>query len=143
MAQVRKFYDGGTLTVNGKEYTAEQVNEYLSSGLFDPQEREALAGVVSAIQNGSDRYLDANSNSLSGDGNVNEDFAAYFGSLERAETGRSGWSTRKQNRHARRNTDFAIRDRALAKLGNIGEFETEKTEREVAVTTRELGKGSG
>lgn len=90
MAQVKKFNGGGTLNVNGKEYTAEQINEYLSSGLFSSQERAALAGTVNAIQEGKTRYLDANSNSLSGDGDVNADFANYFGSEARANRGRSG-----------------------------------------------------
>jgi hypothetical protein len=80
MAQVKKLQQGGTLNINGKEYTADQINDYLSSGQFSAQEREALAGTVRAIQEGKSRYLDANSNSLSGDGNVNDDFADYFGS---------------------------------------------------------------
>lgn len=120
MAQVKKLQQGGTLNINGVNYTAEQINDYLSSGEFSSQERLALAGTVRAIQEGKARYLDTNSNSLSGDGNVNEDFVDFFGSEGRANRGHSGWSIRKQNRHANRNSDFAIRDSALAKLGNIG-----------------------
>ena len=90
MAQVKKLQKGGTLNINGKEYTADQINDYLSSGQFSAQERESLAGTVRAIQEGKSRYLDTNSNSLSGDGNVNDDFADYFGSERRANRGRSG-----------------------------------------------------
>ena len=90
MAQVKKLQQGGTLNINGKEYTVEQINEYLGSGQFDAQERASLAGTVRAMQEGKARYLDVNSNSLSGDGDVNEDFAEYFGSQGRANRGRSG-----------------------------------------------------
>jgi hypothetical protein len=90
MAQIKKLQQGGTLNINGKDYTVEQINNYLSSGEFSAQERAALAGTVRAIQEGKTRYLDANSNSLSGDGNVNEDFADFFGSERRANRGRSG-----------------------------------------------------
>lgn len=90
MAQIKKLQQGGMLDINGKKYTAEQLNEYLSSGQFSSQERAALAGTVRAIEEGNARYLDANSNSLSGDGNVNDDFAEYFGSERRANRGRSG-----------------------------------------------------
>ena len=90
MAQIKKLQQGGMLDINGKKYTAEQLNEYLSSGQFSSQERAALAGTIRAIEEGKARYLDANSNSLSGDGNVNDDFAEYFGSERRANRGRSG-----------------------------------------------------
>ena len=144
MAQVKKFNGGGTLSVNGEEFTAEQINEYLGSGLFSSQERAALSGTVNAIQEGKTRYLDANSNSLSGDGDVNADFADYFGSETRANRGRSGWSVKKQNRHANRNTDFAIRDEALNKLGNIGNyFSNQSSNSNSKKTTTKLGKGSG
>lgn len=142
MAQVKKLQPGGTLDINGKKYTVEQINEYLSSGQFSAQERAALAGTVRAIQEGKSRYLDANSNSLSGDGNVNDDFAEYFGSERRANRGRSGWTVAKQNRHASRNTDFAIRDRALAKLGKIGDYKFIPTPQESKEAAK-LGMGSG
>lgn len=90
MAQIKKLQQGGMLDINGKKYTAEQLNEYLSSGQFSSQERAALAGTIRAIEEGKARYLDANNNSLSGDGNVNDDFAEYFGSERRANRGRSG-----------------------------------------------------
>ena len=141
MAQVKKLQQGGTLNINGKEYTADQINDYLSSGQFSAQERAALAGTVRAIQEGKSRYLDANSNSLSGDGNVNDDFADYFGSEWRANRGRSGWSNKKQNRHASRNSDFAIRDEALAKLGNIEKYLSSPVVK--SSTTTKLGKGDG
>jgi hypothetical protein len=143
MAQVKKFDDGGKLIINNKEFSVEQINDYLSSGEFTPQERESLAGVVRAIQNGEDRYLDPNNNSLSGNGNVNEDFVEYFGSEYRANRGRSGWSSKKQNRHANRNSDFTIRDKALAKLGSITKYEDEKTVRATTMSAKPLGKGSG
>lgn len=143
MAQVKKLQQGGTLNINGKEYTVEQINEYLSSGQFDAQERASLAGTVRAMQEGKARYLDANSNSLSGDGDVNEDFAEYFGSQGRANRGRSGWSVRKQNRHASRNTDFAIRDRALAKLGGIENYLSSGEAKTKTTDTTKLGKGNG
>lgn len=142
MAQVKKLQQGGTLNINGKEYTVDQINEYLSSGQFNAQERESLAGTVRAIQEGKSRYLDVNSNSLSGDGNVNEDFADYFGSERRANRGRSGWSNRKQDRHANRNSDFAVRDRALAKLGNIENYLSNQNTAPTAGPTK-LGKGNG
>ena len=143
MAQVKKLQQGGTLNINGKEYTVDQINEYLSSGQFDSQERAALAGTVRAIQEGKSRYLDANSNSLSGDGNVNEDFADYFGSERRANRGRSGWSVKKQNRHATKNTDFATRDSALAKLGGIENYFSGSSTGTTTVNPSELGRGSG
>ena len=143
MAQVKKLQQGGTLNINGKEYTVEQINEYLSSGQFDAQERASLAGTVRAMQEGKARYLDANSNSLSGDGDVNEDFAEYFGSQGRANRGRSGWSVKKQNRHASRNTDFAIRDRALAKLGGIENYLSSSEAKTKTTDTTKLGKGNG
>lgn len=143
MAQVRKFDEGGTLTINGHEYTAEQITEFLNSGAFNSQEKEALAGVVASIRDGKDRYLDPNSNSLTGDGDVNGDFAAYFGSEKRARRGSSGWNTRKQNWHANRNSDFAVRDGALEKLGDIVRYEEEKTVRQTKASAKELGKGSG
>ena len=141
MAQVKKLQQGGTLNINGKEYTVDQINEYLSSGQFSAQERDALSGTVRAIQEGKSRYLDANSNTLSGDGNVNEDFVDYFGSERRANRGRSGWNNRKQNRHANRNSDFAIRDTALAKLGNIGNYTTNEIAEPAA--KNKLTQGSG
>ena len=141
MAQVKKLQQGGTLNVNGKEYTAEQINDYLDSGQFSSQERAALAGTVRAIQEGKSRYLDANSNSLSGDGDVNTDFADYFGSEFRANRGRSGWNTKRQDRHANRNTDFAIRDKALAKLGNIDSYFSSPEITKNNATP--LGRGSG
>lgn len=143
MAQIKKLQQGGMLDINGKKYTAEQLNEYLSSGQFSSQERAALAGTVRAIEEGNARYLDANSNSLSGDGNVNDDFAEYFGSERRANRGRSGWSVKKQNRHASKDTDFAIRDAALAKLGNIGNYLSDPTNNSSSKNTSKLGKGSG
>ena len=143
MAQVKKLQQGGTLNINGKEYTVEQINEYLSSGQFDAQERASLAGTVRAMQEGKARYLDVNSNSLSGDGDVNEDFAEYFGSQGRANRGRSGWSVKKQNRHASRNTDFAIRDRALAKLGGIENYLSSDEAKTKTTDTTKLGKGNG
>lgn len=143
MAQVKKLQQGGTLNINGKEYTVEQINEYLDSGQFDAQERASLAGTVRAIQEGKARYLDVNSNSLSGDGDVNEDFAEYFGSHGRANRGRSGWSVKKQNRHASRNTDFAIRDRALAKLGDIENYLSSGEVKTKTTDTTKLGKGNG
>ena len=143
MAQVKKLQKGGTLNINGKEYTVDQINEYLGSGQFSAQERESLAGTVRAIQEGKSRYLDTNSNSLSGDGNVNDDFADYFGSESRANRGRSGWSNKKQNRHANRNSDFAIRDEALAKLGHIGSYLSNPNTKSASNNANKLGKGSG
>lgn len=143
MAQVKKLQKGGTLNINGKEYTVDQINEYLGSGQFSAQERESLAGTVRAIQEGKSRYLDTNSNSLSGDGNVNDDFADYFGSEWRANRGRSGWSNKKQNRHANRNSDFAIRDEALAKLGHIGNYLSNPNTKATSNNANKLGKGSG
>ena len=143
MAQVKKLQKGGTLNINGKEYTVDQINEYLGSGQFSAQERESLAGTVRAIQEGKSRYLDTNSNSLSGDGNVNDDFADYFGSERRANRGRSGWSNKKQNRHANRNSDFAIRDEALAKLGHIGNYLSDPNTKVTSNNATKLGKGSG
>lgn len=143
MAQVRKFDMGGTLTINGHEFTAEQLTEFLNSGAFNSQEKEALSGVVDAIRNGKDRYLDPNSNSLTGTGDVNEDFIGYFGSERRANRGRSGWGTRKQNWHATINSDYAVRDKALEKLGDIVKYEEAKTAKQVNASMKELRKGSG
>ena len=92
MAQVRKFQPGGKLTINGKDYTIDQLNEYMNSGGFSSQERAALAGTIQSIAGGASRTFDRNANSISGDG-VTNDFADFYGNAEKAERNQ-GRSTR-------------------------------------------------
>lgn len=118
MAQIRKFSSGGSFTYNGKNYTAEQLDEFIHNSGLSEEEISALSGTVSAIKNGENRLYDAKSNSLSGN-NVNDDFTDYFGSQRRANKGKSGWGRGKRNRHATRQSDFYTRDLALSKLSGI------------------------
>lgn len=92
MAQVKKFQPGGKLTINGKDYTIDQLNEYMNSGGFSSQERAALAGTIQSIANGASRTFDRNANSISGEG-VTDDFTGFYGSEKRAERNQ-GRSTR-------------------------------------------------
>ena len=128
MAQVRKFQPGGTLTINGKQYTAEQINEYLNSANLSSQERAALAGTVNAIANGQSRTFDRNANSLSGEG-VQEDFSRFYGNDKRAEKN-VGRNSKWANRQARRNSDHHIVNSALERLGGIEDFYNKKETKE-------------
>ena len=93
MAQVKKLQTGGILNLNGKQYTAEQINEYINQAGLSSQERAALAGTINAIASGQTRDLDRNANSLSGVG-VTDDFTNFYGSEKRAQKNETGKSTR-------------------------------------------------
>ena len=136
MAQVKKLQSGGTLTVNGKQYTADQINEYINSANLSSQERAALAGTVNAIANGRFRTLDRNANSLSGEG-VQEDFSGFYGNDKRAEKN-VGKNSRWANRQARRNSDHHIVNSAIEALGGIEDFYNKKKESD---TTLAYGSG--
>ena len=92
MAQVKRLQPGGKLTINGKNYTIDQINEYMNSGGFSSQERAALAGIVNSIASGASRNFDRNANSISGEG-VTEDLAQFYGSETKAAKN-SGRSTK-------------------------------------------------
>lgn len=122
MAQVRKFNSGGgMLKLNGKDYTAEQINEYLNQSELSSEERAALAGVVNAIASGKIRSLDRNANTLSGD-DVSGDFSKFYGNDKRSEKNASGRGSRWANRQSRRNSDFHIANTAISKLGEIEDY---------------------
>lgn len=140
MAQVKKFQQGGTLTINGKTYTIDQINEYINQGGFDPQQRAALAGTINAIASGRSRTLDRNANSVSGEG-VEGDFVDFYGGNEkRADKNTAGKTVKWSNRQARRNSDFHIANTAIQKLGGIEDFFNNKKE-EKAVEKIYLQKG--
>lgn len=139
MAQVQKFQKGGVLNLNGKQYTAEQINEYLNHSDFSSQERAALAGTINAIASGSDRTLDANANSISGSG-ADNDFINFFGSKKRADKNATGRSTRWSNRQARWNTDFHVANSAINKLSGIEQYYTKKSEQEKIKAENEANK---
>ena len=84
MAQVKKFQEGGMLTINGKQYTAQQINDYINQAGFDPEERAAIAGTVNAIASGAQVSLDRNANSLSGD-NIQSYFSGFYGNDTKAQ----------------------------------------------------------
>ena len=138
MAQVKKFQPGGKLTINGKDYTIDQLNEYMNSGGFSSQERAALAGTIQSIANGASRTFDRNANSISGEG-VTDDFTGFYGSEKRAERNQ-GRSTRWANRQARRNSDHHIVNSALERLGGIEDYYNKSKESE---SKTKLGRGSG
>lgn len=142
MAQVRKYQSGGGLYINGKQYTAEQINEYLNQGGFDSQERAALAGTVNAIASGARRDLDRNANSISGEG-VQSDFTDFYGGNEkRAARNRTGRNTRWQNRQATWNTDHNTVNSSISKLGGIEEYFNNKVVKKETPKTA-LGRGEG
>ena len=85
MAQVKKFQTGGVLTVNGKTYTPEQINEFLQNGGFSSRERAALAETVNSIAEGKARELDANANQILGEEVLNDFVDFYGGRVRRAE----------------------------------------------------------
>jgi hypothetical protein len=82
MAQVKKLQSGGTLTINGKQYTAEQLNNYINQAGFSSEERSSIAGLISAIASGQNRSLDRNANSVSGE-NIKDDFSSFYGGDEK------------------------------------------------------------
>lgn len=125
MAQVKKFQAGGGLLLNGKTYTAEQINEYLNQSGMSSQERAAISGTVNAIASGKQRSLDRNANSISGDGIV-DDFASFYGSEKKAGRNSTGRSTRWSNRQARKNSDSHIANTAISKLGGIEDYYNKK-----------------
>ena len=137
MAQVKKLQSGGALTINGKQYTAEQINEYINSANLSSQERAALAGTVNAIANGQSRTLDRNANSISGEG-VQDDFSGFYGNDRRAKKN-VGRSSRWADRQARKNSDHHIVNSAIESLGKMEDFYNKKT-KESDVT---LAYGSG
>lgn len=126
MAQVRKFNTGGALIINGKQYTAEQINEYINSANLSSSERAALAGTVNAIAKGESRVLDRNANSLIGEG-VQEDFSGFYGNDKRGSKN-VGRSSKWANRQARRNSDHHTVNSAIAALGGIEDFYNKKKE---------------
>lgn len=140
MAQVRKFQEGdGMLTINGKQYTAQQINDYINQAGFDPEERAAIAGTVNAIASGAQVSLDRNANSLSGD-NIQSYFSGFYGNDTKAQNnvGRSaGWARRQARWNTRHNTV----NHAISKLGGIEDYYTKKKEEQEAQKTR-LYKGS-
>lgn len=138
MAQVKKFQPGGKLTISGKDYTIDQLNEYMNSGGFSSQERAALAGTIQSIAGGASRTFDRNANSISGEG-VTDDFTGFYGSEKKAERNQ-GKSTRWANRQARRNSDHHIVNSALERLGGIEDYYNKKKEKESEKTR--LYKGS-
>ena len=138
MAQVKKLQTGGKLTINGKEYTINQINEYMNSGGFSSQERAALAGIVNSIANGASRNFDRNANSISGEG-VTEDLAQFYGNEKKAIRN-SGRSTRWANRQARRNSDHHIVNTALERFGGIEDYYDKKKEE---TSKTKLGRGDG
>ena len=138
MAQVKKFQPGGKLTISGKDYTIDQLNEYMNSGGFSSQERAALAGTIQSIAGGASRTFDRNANSISGEG-VTDDFTGFYGSEKKAERNQ-GKSTRWANRQARRNSDHHIVNSALERLGGIEDFYNKKKEE---TPKTKLGRGSG
>lgn len=138
MAQVKKFQPGGKLTINGKDYTIDQINEYMNSGGFSSQERAALAGTIQSIAGGASRTFDRNANSISGEG-VTDDFTGFYGSEKRAERNQ-GRSTRWANRQARKNSDHHIVNSALERLGGIEDYYNKSKESE---SKTKLGRGSG
>lgn len=140
MAQVKKFQSGGKLTINGKDYTIDQLNEYMNSGGFSSQERAALAGTIQSIANGASRTFDRNANSISGEG-VTDDFTGFYGSEKRAERNQ-GRSTRWANRQARRNSDHHIVNSALERLGGIEDYYNNKKKKEEEPEKTRLYKGS-
>lgn len=137
MAQVKKLQSGGTLTINGKQYTAEQINEYINSANLSSQERAALAGTVNAIANGQSRTLDRNANSISGEG-VQDDFSGFYGNDRRAKKN-VGRSSRWADRQARKNSDHHIVNSALESLGKMEDFYNKKTKE--SDTTLAYGSG--
>lgn len=140
MAQVRKFQEGGgMLTINGKQYTAQQINDYINQAGFNPEERAAIAGTVNAIASGAQVSLDRNANSLSGE-NIQSYFSDFYGNDTKAQNnvGRSaGWARRQ----ARWNTRHNAVNHAISKLGGIEDYYTKKKEEQEAQKTR-LYKGS-
>ena len=126
MAQIKKFQPGGTLSLNGKTYTAEQINEYINQAGLSSQERAALAGTINAIASGQQRTLDRNANSISGN-NLTNDFVDFYGGNEKRVEKNSGKGTRWQNRQARRGSDHHIVNTAIGKLGGIEDYFKNKT----------------
>ena len=143
MAQVKKLQQGGVLNLNGKQYTAEQINEYINQAGLSSQERAALAGTVNAIASGQIRDLDRNANSLSGIG-VTDDFVNFYGNEKRAQRNETGKSTRWANRQARKNSDFHIANTAISKLGGIEDyFNNVEKKKKSNDSSKTLKKGSG
>ena len=127
------------LTINGKQYTAQQINDYINQAGFDPEERAAIAGTVNAIASGAQVSLDRNANSLSGD-NIQSYFSDFYGDDTKAQNnvGRSaGWARRQARWNTRHNTV----NHAISKLGGIEDYYTKKKEEQEAQKTR-LYKGS-
>ena len=142
MAQVKKFQTGGTLKINGKDYTVDQLNEYMNSGGFSSQERAALAGTINAIAQGASRTFDRNANSISGE-DVYSDFTDFYGNDRKAEKN-SGRSIKWANRQARKNSDYHIVNSALERLGGIEDYYNKKSEEKKSKdTSKILKKGSG
>lgn len=142
MAQVKKFQTGGTLKINGKDYTVDQLNEYMNSGGFSSQERAALAGTINAIAQGASRTFDRNANSISGE-DVHSDFTDFYGNDRKAEKN-SGRSRKWANRQARKNSDYHIVNSALERLGGIEDYYNKKSEEKKSKdTSKILKKGSG
>ena len=138
MAQVKKFQSGGTLTINGKQYTAQQINDYINQVGFNPEERAAIAGTVNAIASGAQVDLDRNANSLSGE-NVQSYFAGFYGNDKKAAKN-DGRSAKWARRQARWNTDHNTVNHAISKLGGIEDYYSKKVEEK---PESKLGMGSG
>ena len=77
MAQVRKFKEGG-LSVNGKLYTPQQVNDYLNDIGMAPERRAALAQAINNMESGEQYGLDRNANQFIGE-NVQDAFIDFYG----------------------------------------------------------------
>lgn len=138
MAQVKKFQPGGVLTVNGKTYTPEQINEFLQNGGFSSRERAALAETVNSIADGKARELDANANQILGEEVLNDFVDFYGGRVRRAEKN-IGRNSRWANRQARRNSDHHAVNSAISKLGGITEYFNKKEEAEIPLLDRKTG----
>ena len=124
--------------INGKEYTAQQINDYINQAGFNPEERAAIAGTVNAIASGAQVDLDRNANSLSGE-NVQSYFADFYGNDKKAAKN-DGRSAKWARRQARWNTDHNTVNHAISKLGGIEDYYSKKVEEK---PESKLGMGSG
>ena len=139
MAQVKKLQSGGVLNINGKQYTADQINEYINKSGFSSEERAALAETVNAISSGAQIKLDRNANSLSGE-NVQSYFSDFYGSDKKAAKN-DGRSAKWARRQARWNTDHNVVNHAISKLGGIEDFYSKKSEEKTPEVKLEFGSG--
>lgn len=145
MAQVRKFKEGG-LSVNGKLYTPQQVNDYLNDIGMAPERRAALAQAINNMESGKQYGLDRNANQFIGE-NVQDAFNDFYGNGndkkgERKAKRNVGKSARWARLQSTLGSKHDILNNAIHDLGGIEDYYKNKNKEEEKPESK-LGMGSG